>query len=160
MNLEEYKQKLEAHLLTFKDLDVEVRKNILSEIKNTYPELLTEDVARIVVSGFSWANSLQGLDYWECVHTKLIDAPPKPTVLNKSDIQYLLSELRDTLSVVTELKTVFKREAEDLWEFCDKDDPSTQQVFEAFSRAKAYYTSHKKQESKLASLIKKVKVLQ
>ena len=80
--------------------------------------------------------------------------------LSQGEVQQLLHELRDTLSMVTEIKNEYKWEAQKLWKFCDKEDSTTKGHFEDFSLRRKFFLQHKKREARLGNLIKQLKGLQ
>jgi hypothetical protein len=80
--------------------------------------------------------------------------------LSQGEVQQLLHELRDTLSMVTEIKNEYKREAQRLWNLCDKEDFTTSGHFEDFSLSRKFFLQHKKREARLSNLIKQIKGLQ
>jgi hypothetical protein len=62
--------------------------------------------------------------------------------------------------MVTEIKNEYKREAQRLWNLCDKEDFTTSGHFEDFSLSRKFFLQHKKREARLSNLIKQIKGLQ
>lgn len=162
MNLQEYKQALKKHLLTFKWLDEKLIDEIIyecrdqerSEISNLTPDT-------IVAGAFSWYKSELGEKYWSNVYEDLLQnkSPKQEKELTQSEIQQLLHILRGQLGVVSFHKAMHKEDAAERWEYCDKKDKFTASSFAAYSQIYASYKQHKQEEKKLVSLITKLKGL-
>lgn len=79
--------------------------------------------------------------------------------LTSPEIQQLLHELRDTLSMVTEIKNEYKTSASNVWGSCDKNNVLTVPHFEEFSSLLSVYKQYKTREARLVGLITKLKGL-
>lgn len=162
MNLQEYKQALKKHLLTFKWLDKKLVDEIVAECKTV--RLFSHwTPSQAVASAFNWERSKLGEEFWIDVHEVLCrnKSPKQVKTLTQSEIQQLLHILRGQLKDVSYCKTRHKIDAAELWEECDKDsnDKWNLTLFKAFSQTRKTYIENRTQEKKLVSLITKLKGL-
>ena len=160
------REKLEQHLKKFKYVTAEVRQKILERVdKYAHTHLSPHE---IVYCGFRWDEAPEGIDYWYEIanlyegYFQCEDTPPKTPVestISQSEKQQLLSILRAQLKFVTSEKIYYKEASHDAWEQSTKDTQVGQEYFEIFSMFNKSKKHYKKEESKIANLIKKVKAL-
>lgn len=160
MNLQEYKQALKKHLLTFKWLDEKLIHEIVFECNFVKEYLLSVPPQTVVSTGFNWFKTTKGEPYWNKVYFTLSNGQNlSDMALTQPEIQQLLHELRDTLSMVTEIKNEYKIESSRLWELSDKEFYESQGHFEDFCLNRKFYLAYKKREQRLVGLITKLKGL-
>ena len=162
MNLQEYKQALKKHLLTFKWLDKKLIDEIVFECHyTTQAEISDLTPAAIVSSAFNWYKSELGEEYWNSVYEELRQnkSPKQVKTLTQSEVQQLLHILRGQLHTASSYKDMQKEDAAERWEYCDKKYKFTARSFAAYSEIYASYKQLKQEEKKLVNLITKLKGL-